>query len=660
MSQTEFDTASQTAPADPEVDVAEDQLEGISPKAPAAMVNVYLQLNAAEYQKQHRGTDGQFEIDLGDGLGSVEVNMKGAIGSAMVSEQQLEPLLESAIVESAGFGEPLRRPVVHQGTDSGRSSDPSIRRIGNQDVHQGGRNVLIGIIDVDGYDFSHADFLDESGQTRFLSIWDQKGAGKRPPPKLNGSTSYGSEITRDHMEQARKLGKQHGLAAYHLEPQSSMVVGSHGTHVASIAAGNSGICYQADIAAVLIHLPREDWERSTTFSDSTRIADAIEYLLQIQRDHPERYEGVAINISLGTNGHAHDGTSFASRWIDQEFSASSQGRCVCIAAGNAGQEEPTTVDDLGFIVGRIHTSGRLPAAGLTRDIQVRVAGFPIEDISENEIEIWYGAQDRIDVSVRPPNSGSWTSLVSPGMPLVEELGRDHQGRKLKTTIGIFNEIYRAENGSNRISVFLTPTDEKGAHVEPGVWTIRLHAREVRDGRYDGWIERDDPIPINGLAPQKLWQYPTFFEADSNVDRSSISTLACTRNAIAVANVDDRSERIAVSSSQGPTRDGQPKPELAAPGSQIVAANGFHPIVSSIPMTGTSMAAPFVTGVAGLMLAIEPTLTPAQIRAIMIRTARPLPGADYAWRDDAGFGVIQPERCIEEVFELQNVNREVDG
>jgi subtilisin family serine protease len=60
-----------------------------------------------------------------------------------------------------------------------------------------------------------------------------------------------------------------------------------------------------------------------------------------------------------------------------------------------------------------------------------------------------------------------------------------------------------------------------------------------------------------------------------------------------------------------------------------------------------MASPYVAGVAGLMLAVDPTLTAAQIRGIIHRTARPLPGVDFAWRNDAGFGVIDADACVAE-------------
>jgi subtilisin family serine protease len=75
------------------------------------------------------------------------------------------------------------------------------------------------------------------------------------------------------------------------------------------------------------------------------------------------------------------------------------------------------------------------------------------------------------------------------------------------------------------------------------------------------------------------------------------------------------------------------------------------------MTGTSMASPFVAGVAGLMLACEPQLTAAQIEGLIHRTSRPLPGMPFRWADDAGFGRIDPAACLEEALAV-NTRKEV--
>jgi subtilisin family serine protease len=116
----------------------------------------------------------------------------------------------------------------------------------------------------------------------------------------------------------------------------------------------------------------------------------------------------------------------------------------------------------------------------------------------------------------------------------------------------------------------------------------------------------------------------------------------------VANFDVKANRINISSSQGPTREGRFKPDVAAPGTDIVAAKAFSTDGKQwVGMTGTSMASPYVAGVAGLMLAIEPQLTSAQIEGIVRSTAKPLPGGSFTWVNDAAFGVIDPEACLEQ-------------
>jgi subtilisin family serine protease len=178
--------------------------------------------------------------------------------------------------------------------------------------------------------------------------------------------------------------------------------------------------------------------------------------------------------------------------------------------------------------------------------------------------------------------------------------------------------------------------------------VRLRGLEVRDGRFQGWIERDDPRRLGRVGEREAWRFPSFFSERSNVDRSSVSSLACAERVISVANLDEAAERIHATSSQGPTRDGRTKPEVAAPGTDIVAAKGFSDADDPwVSMTGTSMASPFVTGVVGLMLAVKPQLTAAQIAGILQRTARPLPGGDFVWKNDAGYGRIDPDACLRE-------------
>ncbi|MDX0264291.1 S8 family serine peptidase [Sinorhizobium meliloti] len=536
------------------------------------------------------------------------------------------------------FDEPIDHPAL--------SAAPASRAIGDAKLraaHRDGEGAIIGLIDVGGFDFAHPDFRDSTGKTRFLSIWDQ-GGDFRKPPSENGTSrfDYGSELTKSLMDAAIAAEGAGMFPATMIERQSQRTEGSHATHVASIAAGNSGVCPGAEIAAVLISVPAlEDQldERRANFSDSTRIVHAVEHLLEIARS---RKKPISINISLGTNGGAHDGSSGVSRWLDALLA--DPGRAINVAAGNAGQEKGNSAEDLGFITGRIHSNGRIGARGLSVDLEWTVIGNGIEDLSENELEIWYGAQDRLTVMLKPPGAGSEWITVRP---------REYvENRRLPsgTTVSLYNELYHPTNGSNYAAIYLTPNLQPGSirGVEAGVWRVRLVGDEIRNGRFNCWIERDDPVEIRSVGAVRLFRFPSFFSEASNVDSHSISSLACGHRVISVANLDDTRQRINISSSQGPTRDDRMKPDIAAPGTDIIAAKGFSEDGKAwIGKTGTSMASPYVAGVVGLMLSANKNLTSAQCSGILQRTARPLPGASYEWRNDAGFGVIDPAAAIDE-------------
>ena len=508
-----------------------------------------------------------------------ETARMGTLSTAKVPLSKLKKLTADPLVRQVALGQGLRDPNPVISTGKATNPGPKLRAVSRVNLHKNGRGVLVGIIDVQGFDFAHCDFV-INGTTRFEAIWDMGADADGTSPK-----DYGRVISRKQMNKA--LAANVGAPATQLEPQSEMDFGSHGTHVASIAAGNVGVACEATIAGVLISLGSKDRDRRRSFYDSTRVAHAVEWLMQLG---DKLGMPVSINLSLGTNGHAHDSSAPVNRWIDAWLAT--PGRGVCVAAGNAGQDKAESPDDVGFVMGRIHTSGKIPAAGLDVDIDWTVAGGDGHDYSENELEIWFSAQDKIGVSVRDP-AGRTYGPVEP-LEFIE-----NQRLADGTFISIYNDLYHAANGANYIGIFLSPNFKARPliGIAAGQWTVRLHGRDIRDGRFDGWIERDDPLPLppDPETPRR-WRFPSFFSERSNVDCSSISTLACGHRVVAVANLDKARESINVTSSQGPTREGGNKPDIAAPGTDIIAANGFSsPADAWVGMTGTSMASPFECG-----------------------------------------------------------------
>jgi serine protease AprX len=89
--------------------------------------------------------------------------------------------------------------------------------------------------------------------------------------------------------------------------------------------------------------------------------------------------------------------------------------------------------------------------------------------------------------------------------------------------------------------------------------------------------------------------------------------------------------LAPFSSRGPTVDGRIKPDVVAPGVSIAAASAGSTDIYEVK-DGTSMASPFVAGLAALMLDASPTWTPADVKTTIKGTAHDVgaAGADPDW------------------------------
>ena len=136
---------------------------------------------------------------------------------------------------------------------------------------------------------------------------------------------------------------------------------------------------------------------------------------------------------------------------------------------------------------------------------------------------------------------------------------------------------------------------------------------------------------------------------------TVTSPGAAEKAITVGAV-DKQKRLAPFSSRGPTPDGRIKPDLVAPGVNIVSTvppvstGAFNGVLSGGrnayygTLTGTSMAAPHVTGAVALMLEADPTLTPFRAKQILLVTAQDLgpPGAD----NETGYGFLNAVAAVQ--------------
>ncbi|MBI1797840.1 MAG: S8 family serine peptidase [Candidatus Eisenbacteria bacterium] len=163
--------------------------------------------------------------------------------------------------------------------------------------------------------------------------------------------------------------------------------------------------------------------------------------------------------------------------------------------------------------------------------------------------------------------------------------------------------------------------------------------------------------------------------------------------IAVGAIDDQrtaadaDDRFAGISDYGPRpSDGdgnaadEEKPDLVAPGIAVLSTNGdlLTDGAQYQRLTGTSMAAAFVSGAAAALKSAYPSLTPARIAAVLRATAHRelggvppgVSGVDPGWSSPIGFGVVdlyaaelelaQPERTQIRRLSLSGSNTMIDA
>lgn len=458
-----------------------------------------------------------------------------------------------------------------------------------------GRGVLVGILD-SGIDYFHGDFRHEDGTSRILFLNDQV---------------TGDVYTKEEIDEALVTGSWEAARA--LVPSADP--GGHGTAVAGIAAGNGresggryrGVAYESDLVVVRLGTPDPDG-----FPRTTQVMEGLDFLV---KKSMELARPMAVNVSFGNSYGSHDGTGLLERFMD---SLALMGRTVFVVGmGNEG--------DTGG-----HTSGRLsagpggPLDGSEARIQLSVAPYE----AGFGLQLWKSYEDAFEITLSNPGKTVTERISSRLGPYEIDMG------------GARVLLYYGEPGPFSLAQeiyfdFLPPGNgEAGRYVESGIWEITLKAAETVDGRYDLWL------PSGGVLNRS-----TRFLRPAPETTLTIPSTAM--RPVSVGAYDDTSMTYAPFSGRGDTRQyGIQKPDLAAPGVGIVAARSGG---GYAPVTGTSFAAPFVTGAAALLMewgivrGNDPYLYGDKVKAYLRKGAKKLPGEQSYPNPRVGYGAL----CVRE-------------
>lgn len=450
-----------------------------------------------------------------------------------------------------------------------------------------GKGILVGMVD-SGADYRHPDFCYPDGTTRILRLWDQSVSGNPPEGYV-----LGTEYTKEQIDRALALPEDEGRL---LVPSQDL--SRHGTSVLGIAAGNGrasdgrnrGVAYDSDLLVVKLGQPRED-----SFPRTTELIQGIDYLV---RQSLKLGRPMAINLSFGNNYGSHRGDSLVETYIDN---VSSMGRTVlCTGTGNNGGDA-------------LHTGGRI-MQGERTEIELGVGAYE----PTLNVQLWKNYEDEVEIYVENP-AGERVG------PLYEELGAQRY-RLGDTELLIYYGKPAPYHVTQEIYVDFIPV---GNYVDSGVWKLALRGKNVKNGQYFLWLPGG-----NVLNPGTNFYFPRA--------AGTLTIPSTSARILSVGAYDSGRNVYADFSGRGSEFLPYQKPDLAAPGVNITApvpGGGYASV------TGTSFAAPFVTGAAALLMewgivqGNDPFLYGEKVKAYLRRGAKPLPGFTEYPNNQVGYGAL---------------------
>jgi minor extracellular serine protease Vpr len=421
-----------------------------------------------------------------------------------------------------------------------------------------GKGTIVAVIDT-GIRAESMEFRNADGSTRILNIWDQ---------------TTGTEYDRSQIDEALQNETKDTAGI----PGADVL--GHGTQVAAIACGSSGVAAQADILVVKLGLAAKNG-----FPRTTQLMEALDYVVRKAIDYGKP---LAVNISFGNNYGDHTGSSLLENFINDI--ADSWKCSICIGSGNEG-------------LGAVHTGGTL-TEDMEETVELAVSSYE----TGLSIQIWKDYWDDIAVEIIAPSG--------------RNLGRIQENSRVSRIRYEDMELltYFGEPSPFRIrqEIYIDMIPQT-VYIQSGLWKFRLIPRSIRNGRYDMWL------PAQGAL-----NFGTGFTSPDSASTFTIPSAAA--KAVTVGAYDAGTGSAAPFSGRGYIVEIggslMVKPELAAPGVNVLV-----PSVSGMArVNGTSYATPFVTGSAALLMewgivrGNDAFLYGEKLKAYLIKGAEPLAGA----------------------------------
>ena len=499
-----------------------------------------------------------------------------------------------------------------------------------------GAGVVIGIEDV-GFDLTHPNFYDVSGsQYRIGAFWDQ----------LSKDT-IGSllPVGRDFIGQAEIL-------AYGQSTDASTQ--THGTHTSGTAVGSGydtkyrGMAFESDICLVsnaitddIEYIDSADIYKYTTAIDALGMKYCFDYASQ-------QGKPCVVSFSEGYSPYLDEEDSLFLAVLDR---MTGPGRIIVTSAGNESIEKtyfekPAAQQEAGAFIRCYKESAvyRLTSAEPLRLFFYYYQGekgLPTDTVSFTTDEVVYD------------------SIVTKELICGEDSLSLYVYRSTSSFIDedVYQVFVKANRTLNELSPLALVVGGEGEIKVYGGSKMAFRSLET-DSRWSA-AQKGHDILAPGCFPAVICVGATAHRMELVNEKGEVQgTMSGTVQG-----------QVAPFSSTGPTMSGLMKPDVVAPGVNVISSYShvYHPEDNVVLWSefqgerypwafssGTSMSTPVVAGTIALWLQAKPDLTPDEVRQVLSRTCRhPDARLDYP-NHYYGYGEIDAYRGLLDILGLSKV------
>lgn len=478
-------------------------------------------------------------------------------------------------------------PKLYGLLDTNNLNEMGVNRVqSNPFLGLQGEGVLLGFVDT-GIDYTNQIFKTSENTSRIISIWDQTIENYEADENI---FYYGTEYKREQINQA--LQNENPLTIVPSNDENG-----HGTMIAGITGGTrdeandfQGVVQRSEFIIVKLKQAKQSMKDYFSIPEDAICFQQDDIMLGIQYLVNTAYSlkrPIAICIALGTNQGPHDGSSIFSSYISSV--GNNTGIAILIAAGNEGNSKK-------HYFGTIDPS--LGSDMVELNVGPNEKGFAME--------LWGTAPATYSIDLLSP-SGEYIPQILPRLRESREIRFLFEN----TIVIVDYLVIEAQSGDPLVLIrFRNPG--------PGIWKFRVYGSGAANITFHVWL------PMSGFISEG-----TFF-LESSPD-TTITSPGNTLLSTTVTAYNAATNSIYINASRGYTKNGNIKPDVAAPGVDVLVPLPGNKYQRA---SGTSIAVAHATGLAamimewGIVRGNFTFISSLQIQRFLIRGVVQDPGTDY--------------------------------